>query len=142
MTDLDVVDKLFGKLDRHLKRLERYRTISYDDFSKDEDVQDIILYNLQMAIQICIDVASHIVSDDKLGAPDTMADLFIILSRNQILPHDFGKTLAKMVGFRKKLIHEYIEIDLDKVHVMLKENLSDFDRFRGLVYQAFKISPQ
>lgn len=46
MTDLDVVDNLFGKLDRHLKRLERYKAISYDDFSKDEDAQDIVLYNM------------------------------------------------------------------------------------------------
>ena len=139
MTDLDVVDNLFGKLDRHLKRLERYRTISYDDFSKDEDAQDIVLYNMQMAIQICIDVASHVVSDDKLGTPDTMAELFIILSRNRILPHDFGERLAKMVGFRTLLIHEYIDIDLEKVHGLVLQNLSDFDRFRGLVYQAFKI---
>lgn len=45
MTDLDVIDKLFGKLDRNLRRLERYRSITYADFSKDEDAQDIVLYN-------------------------------------------------------------------------------------------------
>lgn len=95
-----------------------------------------------MAIRICIDVASHIVSDDKLGTPDTMADLFIILSHNRILPHDFGEKLAKMVGFRNLLIHEYIEIDLEKVHGVIQDNLSDFDRFRGLVYQAFKTISQ
>jgi uncharacterized protein YutE (UPF0331/DUF86 family) len=67
-----------------------------------------------------------------------MADLFIILGRNQILPYDFAEKLAKMVGFRNLLIHEYVGVDLERVHTFLKDDLNDFNRFRGLIYQAFK----
>ena len=37
--------------------------------------------------------------------------------------------MKKMVGFRNIIVHEYDEIDLDKVYRILANSLSDFDEF-------------
>jgi len=39
---------------------------TYKTFLKDIDRQEIIIFNLQMAIQNCIDIEAHIVSDEGL----------------------------------------------------------------------------
>jgi uncharacterized protein YutE (UPF0331/DUF86 family) len=38
-------------------------------FTQDLDRQESILFNLQMAIQHCSDIAAHIISEEGLGVP-------------------------------------------------------------------------
>ena len=40
-----------------------------------------------------------------------------------------SKRLAPMAGFRNILVHEYLEIDRHRVYRVLKNDLSDFERF-------------
>lgn len=54
-------------------------------FKKDRDLQSIILFNLIQAIQSCIDVGTHIIADMELGSPETLAEVFEILSENKII---------------------------------------------------------
>jgi len=40
------------------------------------DLQDIISVNLQRAVQICVDIAAHIIANLELRPPLTMAESF------------------------------------------------------------------
>jgi len=60
---------------------------------------------LQLAIQAVIDVASHAVSDERLGEPRTNRELFDLLARGWGLPSDLAQTLHRMAGFRNILVH-------------------------------------
>ncbi len=53
--------------EHHLARVVDKRQIDLDVFLKDLDRQESILFNLQMAVQNCIDMAAHVVSDEELG---------------------------------------------------------------------------
>ncbi|OGW84325.1 MAG: hypothetical protein A2987_05520 [Omnitrophica bacterium RIFCSPLOWO2_01_FULL_45_10] len=99
------------------------------EFRANADIQDIVTHNLQLAIQGAIDIASHIISDEGWGVPNTLVGLFEILREHKVIDEKMSGLMKKMVGFRNIIVHEYDDIDLNKVHQILTERLGDFDDF-------------
>jgi len=58
--------------------LSAKHNLKSDDFEKDEDLANIVLMDLQQAIQGCIDLAIHACVDEGLGAPSTAAQAFLL----------------------------------------------------------------
>ena len=86
-------------------------------------------HTLQLAIQAAIDVASHIVSDDKLGEPESNAGFFKLLEIAGYIAPSLGHVLVNMVGFRNVLVHEYTAVDLGIVRDVLQHRLDDLLEF-------------
>jgi uncharacterized protein YutE (UPF0331/DUF86 family) len=84
---------------------------------------------MQNAIEACIDIASHIVSADQLGAPQDYAGLFTALERHQILPTSVADQMRQMARFRSRIVHLYWDVDLDLVYNYLTQRLGDFDQY-------------
>lgn len=84
-----------------------------------------VQHTLQVAIQAALDVASHIVSDHRLGEPETNRDLFDRLARHGWLPADLADTMARMAGFRNLLVHGYAGVNLDIVKDIVEHRLND-----------------
>ena len=91
--------------------------------------QRYIEHTLQLAIQAALDVASHVVSEDRLGEPRTNRELFELLARHQALEVDLGKRLSAMAGFRNVLVHGYTDVDLGIVRDVVLNRLVDLDDF-------------
>ena len=70
-----------------------------------------VAHTLQLAIQAALDVASHIVSDSRLGEPENNRRLFELLVENGWVPETLASPLPQMVGFRNVLVHGYQEVD-------------------------------
>ena len=72
-----------------------------------EDIKErrFVEHTLQLAIQAALDVASHIVSDDRLGEPRTNRELFTLLESAGWVSRDLSRTLRAMAGFRNVLVH-------------------------------------
>ncbi|HEX6203829.1 MAG TPA: HepT-like ribonuclease domain-containing protein [Thermoanaerobaculia bacterium] len=49
----------------------------------------------------------------------------MIVGRRGWIDHDLAGTLAKRVGMRNRLVHDYDDLDLDKVRHALDEDLDD-----------------
>ncbi|HUX11821.1 MAG TPA: hypothetical protein VMW87_02265 [Spirochaetia bacterium] len=68
MIDRGVVTTRLSSLARHIKRIE------------DHDPQDIVSVNLQRAVQLCVDVGSHILAEIGESVPPTMGEVFSLLA--------------------------------------------------------------
>jgi uncharacterized protein YutE (UPF0331/DUF86 family) len=110
---------------RRLARPERIAT----DIREERFVE----HTLQIAIQAAQDVASHIVSDEKLGEPRTNRELFDLLLRAGWLTESEAAPLGNMVGFRNILVHGYGDLDLSVVQDVLENHLDDLLRFAAIV---------
>ncbi len=131
MTDADLVAKrlaLIETLVRELRTLARPERI-------DEDVREerFVEHTLQLAIQAMLDVASHVVSDERLGEPATLQDLFGILARHGWLDPALVPALARAAGFRNVLVHGYTAVDLGVVRDLLEHHLDDLLAFVAAV---------
>ena len=82
-------------------------------------------HTLQIAIQAALDVASHIVSDARLGEPRTNRELFALLARGGWVADGLAGTLSAMAGFRNVLVHGYDTVDRDIVRDVLEHRLDD-----------------
>ncbi|MDA8140355.1 MAG: hypothetical protein M0036_17035 [Desulfobacteraceae bacterium] len=63
MVDLEIIRAKASTVRKHLRRIALKTPDQLEIFIRDVDQQDIILFNIQMAIQNCIDMAAHIISD-------------------------------------------------------------------------------
>jgi uncharacterized protein YutE (UPF0331/DUF86 family) len=86
-------------------------------------------HTLQIAIQAALDVASHIVSDERLGEPATNRELFDLLATHRWIESGLATRLRRMVGFRNILVHGYAEVDPLVVKDVLESHLGDLDDF-------------
>lgn len=95
------------------------------------DVRELrfVEHTLQLAIQAMLDIASHIVSDKRLGEPRTNRDLFDLLARNGWIGADRRDALRRMAGFRNILVHGYAEVDPGIVQDVAENRLVDLEDF-------------
>jgi uncharacterized protein YutE (UPF0331/DUF86 family) len=127
MTDADLLAKRLAFIETSIQEL---RTHALPDKIHD-DIRNrrFVEHTLQIAIQAALDVASHIVSDLRLGEPTTNRALFDLLVEAGWLPRDLGEILGDMAGLRNVLVHGYTEVDLGIVHDVLVNRLGDLESF-------------
>jgi len=77
-----------------------------------------IEHTLQLAIQAALDVASHVVADERLGEPETRAELFTLLERAGWLSADLSGRLVRDV------VENHLG-DLDDFVAALRSRLSN-----------------
>lgn len=127
MIDSDLVAKKLALIETCVQQL---RTLARPEAIRtDIREQRFVEHTLQIAIQSALDVASHIVSDERLGEPETNRELFDLLVRAGRLSETLASSLRDMAGFRNVLVHGYQEVDLGVVEDVLAHHLNDLLSF-------------
>lgn len=127
MTDPALVAKKLALIESCLSDLQRLARPA--DIDVDIRERRFVEHTLQVAIQAALDVASHIVSDRRLGEPRTNRELFDLLHRDSWIDERLTATLRNMAGFRNVLVHGYDDVDLRVVHDVLESHLGDLTAF-------------
>ena len=78
MVDKTLILRKLSELDEYLKQIKEYEKISVAHYSSDWKIQRIIERTLQMMIETCVDIASHIISDREYRVPRGYSDTFKI----------------------------------------------------------------
>ena len=116
-------------LRRGLARVEARRTESAEALRADADRQDIISLNLTRAVQLCVDLATHVLADTEQAPPQTMGEAFDLLAAEGTIPRELVARMRRAVGFRNVAVHSYQAIDWDIVHAITHEGLEDFQSY-------------
>ena len=87
------------------------------------------LRNLQLAIQVGFDAANHIVADQRLGLVEEYLDAIRLLGENGYLSVELAQKLLPMAGLRNLLVHDYLEVDRNRLYDLLRDHLDDFEEF-------------
>lgn len=111
------------------KDLEAFGRIGREAFRANRERQYAVLHAMQNAIEGCIEIASHIVSADRLGAPTDYAQLFSTLEEHRVISSAVAESMRQMARFRNRIVHLYWNVDLDLVYGYLTERLGDFDSY-------------
>jgi len=135
MVDRDLVLRKAADLDLYLEQLTPYASLEIEAYKADWRTQRIVERTLHLAIELCLDLADHVVADRRLRVPESGADAFRVLSEGSLLPDDLGRALGQMVGFRNILVHDYARLDPAIVLKVLRTDVQDLRRFRDFVVQ-------
>lgn len=114
--------------------------IPTEPWLEDLDVQEIVILNLQSAIQGIIDLAAHIVADEGLGIPQEIRENFDLLQKEGVIPKELTLKVRKIVGFRNIAVHEYQSINVDILKSILTHNLIDVEEFYVTVLRYYNLA--
>jgi uncharacterized protein YutE (UPF0331/DUF86 family) len=138
MVDKSLILRKIAALDEYVGQIKEYESLSGKEYAANWKIQRIVERTLQMMIETCLDISSHIISHEKLPVPETYADMFRILVRNGILSDLQLGALEKMAKFRNIVVHDYEKIDADILIGILKNNLNDFEKFKLSIIEYLK----
>jgi hypothetical protein len=71
-----IVGRKLDSLQRCLARIASKRPSTVAQLEADIDLQDVLVLNLSRAVQICVNMAAHMLIDVPLPPPDTMGEAF------------------------------------------------------------------
>ena len=131
MTDAELVAKKLALIETYVAELQRLARA--DLLATDVRERRFVEHTLQIAIQAALDVASHIVSDERLGEPQTNQALFDLLAGASWLSEDLARAMRSAAGFRNVVVHGYSAVDVDIVRDVLENHLPDLLAFVAAV---------
>jgi uncharacterized protein YutE (UPF0331/DUF86 family) len=127
MTDVELVAKKLALIETYVAELRRLANPAA--LASDVRERRFIEHTLQIAIQAMLDVASHIVSDEHLGEPETNKQLFERLATARWVSEGQRKVFVAMAGFRNLLVHGYAAVDPSIVRDIVEHRLDDLIDF-------------
>lgn len=131
MVDADRVARLLRSISDDLAVL-RAESGSGPDRRADPLWMRGIKYVFVTAIEACVDVAQHICSSEGWGPPKDNADAVRTLGRHGVLDPALADRVARAVGFRNVLVHDYVDVD-DRVVLARLRDPSDLSGFVAAV---------
>ncbi len=136
------IKKLLDHLENKLDGIQNM-DFTFEDLTRNEDIQDILDRRLHLAIEDCISIASHLAAALSLPGREKASDVFLVLGEHGVIPDKLSKIFAKeIVGFRNILVHEYLDIDYKRVFKSYKEDLKDLRGFAKAVVTFLEKNPE
>ena len=126
--DKQVIKRLLARLLDFLTRLERME-FSLAELQSNRDIQDLISFRLQEAVEVSLDIAMHIVANLRLGSPETGRDVFVDLTAGKVISFDLAKQMGAAVGFRNLVVHRYDELDMKRLFYDYRDDIKTLYQF-------------
>lgn len=131
MSDIDkeLIRRKLESLREYIQKLEELRLVDKQVFLGDHHNFGLAEHYLQLSIEIVLDVCRHLVVALNVKTPEDSRGLFQILSEQNVLTREFEEKNKNMAGFRNRLVHEYSEVDHEKVYSYLQNYFGEFEKF-------------
>jgi len=131
--DWPLIEQKLESLRRSILRVKDKCPKTATELACDYDAQDILSLNLTRAVQMCVDIGTHLVARSEYPPPATMGKTFDILCESGIITADLANRLKKAVGFRNLAVHNYESINWAIVFAIATAHLQDFEEFAKAV---------
>jgi len=135
--DQSLINQKLESLRRCVMRLEDRCPKTVEALQADVDIQDILALNLTRAVQLCVDIAAHWISEHhELTSPITMGQSFDVLAERSVITRELADDMKKSVGFRNIVVHNYEAINWQVVFSICRHHLDQFRQFAGVFMDA------
>lgn len=129
MTGALTIARHLAQLQVYLAQLRELQRHSRADLDNDWRIRATVDRTLQLAIEAVISVCDQLIASLSLPLPDAGRDAVLAIARAGVISDDLGARLARTVGFRNILVHQYLSIDYDRVYDVLQHELPAFEQF-------------
>lgn len=129
MVDTPRLTALLQRLRDEVTALRRLASREDADLFGAEDALPAAKYRMVVAVEAATDIADHIIAAEGLRPSTSFADSFRSLGEGGWLPDDLASVLEDAARFRNLLVHQYADVDDERVIEILRTRLGDLDRF-------------
>lgn len=129
-----LVERL-AELRKHLDHLRdlRPRVTGPADLRRDLSLHNDVLFSLLTVCQVVIDISAELAALDGRRFED-YTEAVRSLGADERFPQGLVDRLARLPGFRNVIVHEYVELDLDRVTEAL-DDLDPIERFYTIIHE-------
>jgi len=131
MLNANSISRRLTKLDECIARLKEQQGVSLEEYRANLLVQGSVERCFQVAIECCTDIASHVLAGYELKRPGSRRDVFDSLGDAGYLDTDYAAIMGRMVRLRNRLVHLYWDVDPERMHQYLQEDVVHLERFRA-----------
>ena len=138
MVDAERVEDRLERLEAMLEQLDEVRDAGEEAYLTDARQRLATERLLQLSIQICIDLAAQVVSEQSAAPPSSYSDVFKILGDKGVISPENAERLGNAARQRNLLVHLYMEIDDRAVFASLAflDDLREFATIVGRLAEA------
>lgn len=129
MVDKKIILKHLNELEKCIKQLNKHKNCTVSQLLSDFDLRWAVERGLQLAIQNVLDISSHILVEAGVNGIDDYTAMIDQMGVKGVIPKDFAKKIRGMAGLRNVLVHDYVDIDTQKLHKYVVTGLDDFKEF-------------
>lgn len=129
VVNVDVVAAKLKTLAEHIARVRLHVKATPAELTADQDALDLVSFNLMLAVQVCLDIATHLIADEGWRPAGTLSESFLRLGEHGVLPKELAGTMAQAVGLRNVVAHAYGRLDVALLHRAATQGLAEIERF-------------
>jgi len=133
MVSADLVAAKLVELAARLAQVRRHVPTTVGELASSADALDLVSFNLMLAVQICADIASHIIADEGWPPARSLAEGFERLKEQSVIDEAVAAALRRAVGLRNTVAHGYSAVDVDSIHRAATVGARDLDTFASQV---------
>lgn len=138
MVEQDVIERILVHLEEYIRDLDEIKSKhTLVDFKNNKFIRRYTERTLQIAIEACLDLASHIISYAGFREPLDNKDCFQVLLENGIISADLADKLKRMAQFRNVVVHDYIRINPEIVYAIVQKNIPDIVAFAQNIEEKY-----
>jgi uncharacterized protein YutE (UPF0331/DUF86 family) len=139
MPDLEIIKKHIHSYISDLENLKKYKGVTLEEIKANKDLLWILERGTYLLIQNLFDMFAHIVSADFNEKWDYYSDIAEILRQKNVITEEDKIILNNMVGFRNRLSHEYLSLELNVLTDIVNNRFNDFSKFLLIIKNYCKL---
>jgi uncharacterized protein YutE (UPF0331/DUF86 family) len=129
MVDANVVSEKLKQLALRIAKVRENRPAYPEDLTVGSNTLDVLSFNLLVAVQLCLDLATHLISDEGWEPAATAGEAFERLEQRGVITKGTAHSLRRAVGLRNVVAHDYSGIEPGRIHAAAMTGLNDLERF-------------
>jgi uncharacterized protein YutE (UPF0331/DUF86 family) len=136
--NLDRLRELAGHVRDSVRQLRELGQSPREVFLAEARSVNAAKYLLIVAVEAALDICNHLAARRGARSPEDYADCMAIMAEIGVIDHELKARMMQMARFRNLLVHLYARVDDGQVHRVIRENLSDLERYLASVGRYLK----
>jgi uncharacterized protein YutE (UPF0331/DUF86 family) len=129
VVDRDLLAAKLAELHDRIQRVRENAPETAEALRANRNALDLVSFNLMLAVQVCADMASHLIADEGWPAASSLAEGFARLEQFGVLSHETALVMQRAVGLRNVVAHGYAGIDVERCFEAARHGLADLEAF-------------
>lgn len=129
MIDIDLLRRKLSRLNMYLERLKPISERSLEEYKKDSYLKYSAERLIQLIVECASDINNHVVVEKKERPPEDYSSSFIKAAEVGLLSRDLAERIKHSGGMRNILVHEYMDVDDEKVYKTIPVAIRDYKEY-------------
>jgi len=129
MVDEAVLASKIAAVTDAVQRIREVLPPRVEDFRSNRTAREVVTLNLFVALQECLALAAHWLSDARWTVPASYSDVFAALADHGVIERDLASRLVAAAGLRNLIAHQYGAIDYTRIHAIASTDTADLLTF-------------